>query len=202
MKLIFKNRLDEEKEDDNDVDKSKIENDIYRDNNHVYFYTDIDRSSVLKLNSLLHEAEEFCIITALRLNVEEIPIYLHIYSNGGYLYSAFSVIDVINKSKAPVYSVIEGATASAGTLISVVCKKRFIRPTAYMLIHQLSSECWGKMAEIKDEFQNLSELMTRITDLYVKHSSLSPKKLRKLFKHDLWLDAEKSIEYGLADEVF
>jgi ATP-dependent Clp protease protease subunit len=202
MKFIFKNRLEEEKEDDNEVDKDKIENDIYRDNNHVYFYTDIDRSSVLKLNTLLREAEEFCIITALKLNVEEIPIYLHLYSNGGYLYSSFSVIDVINRSRAPVYSVIEGATASAGTLISVVCKKRFIRPTAYMLIHQLSSECWGKMAEIKDEFQNLSELMTRITDLYVKHSSLSPKKLRKLLKHDLWLDAEKSIEYGLVDELY
>jgi len=202
MKLIFKNRLAEEKEDDNEVDKDKIENDIYRDNNHVYFYTDIDRSSVLKLNTLLREAEEFCIITALKLNVAEIPIYLHIYSNGGYLYSAFSVIDVINRSKAPVYSIIEGATASAGTLISVVCKKRFIRPTAYMLIHQLSSECWGKMAEIKDEFQNLSELMTRITDLYVKYSALSPKRLRKLLKHDLWIDAEKSIEYGLVDELY
>jgi ATP-dependent Clp protease protease subunit len=202
MKLIFKNRLAEEKEDDNEVDKDKIENDIYRDNNHVYFYTDIDRSSVLKLNTLLREAEEFCIITALKLNVDEIPIYLHLYSNGGYLYSAFSVIDVINRSKAPVYSIIEGATASAGTLISVVCKKRFIRPTAYMLIHQLSSECWGKMAEIKDEFQNLSELMTRITDLYVKYSALSPKRLRKLLKHDLWIDAEKSIEYGLVDELY
>ena len=40
-----------------------------------------------------------------------------------------------------IYTVIEGYTASAGTLISVYGRKRFIRKNTYMLIHQLSSEC-------------------------------------------------------------
>jgi ATP-dependent protease ClpP protease subunit len=98
--------------------------------------------------------------------------------------------------------VIEGATASAGTLISIVCKKRFIRQNSHMLIHQLSSECWGKMAEITDEFQNLSELMEKITNMYIKYTNLPPKKLKKLLKRDLWLDAEKSIKYGLVDDYY
>jgi ATP-dependent Clp protease protease subunit len=203
MKLILKrSKKDADDDHDNDVDKSKIESDIYRDNNHIYFYTEIDRSSILKLNTLLREAEEYCIITSLKLRIETIPIYLHIYSSGGYIYSAFSCIDVIQSSKAPVYSVIEGATASAGTLISVVCEKRYIRPTAYMLIHQLSSECWGKMSEIADEFQNLTDLMNKITDIYVEYSKIPRTKLKSLLEHDLWLDAKKSISYGLADEIY
>jgi ATP-dependent Clp protease protease subunit len=131
-----------------------------------------------------------------------VPIYLHIYSNGGYIHAAFSTIDVINSSKVPVYSIIEGATASAGTLISIVCKKRYIRPTAYMLIHQLTSEIWGKMDAIIDEYKNLSQLMKRITDIYSEYSSLTTNKLNKLLKHDLWLDAKKSIKYGLVDELY
>ena len=191
----MKNKNKEEEEDEEEVK-------IYRENNHIYFYADIDRNTISKLNILLREAEEYCVITTLKLHIDIIPIYLHIYSNGGYIHAAFSAIDVINSSKAPVYSIIEGATASAGTLISIVCKKRFIRPHAYMLIHQLSSEIWGKMDAMMDEYKNLTQLMKRITDIYIKYSSLNPKKLNKLLKHDLWLDAKKSIKYGLADELY
>ena len=42
----------------------------------------------------------------------------------------------------------------------------------------------------------------KLTNIYIKYSSLSPKKLDKLLKHDLWLDAKKSIKYGLADEMY
>jgi len=192
-------KSEDEKEDDDNTD---ADSKIYREHNHVYFYTEIDRNSVSKLNTLIREAEEHCIITALRLHIDSVPIYLHIYSNGGYIHAAFAAIDVIKSCRTPVYSVIEGATASAGTLISIVCSKRFIRPTAYMLIHQLSGECWGKMNEIKDEYKNLTELMNRITDIYKTHTTLSSKKLKKLLKHDLWLSAKKSLKYGLVDELF
>jgi ATP-dependent protease ClpP protease subunit len=71
-----------------------------------------------------------------------------------------------------------------------------------MLIHQLSSEFWGKMSEITDEYKNLTNVMDKITKMYKKYSKLTPKKLEKLLKHDLWLDAKKSIKYGLADEIY
>jgi len=196
------NKKNEEKSDDEEDEEEEEEHKIYRENNHIYFYTEIDRKSISNLNFFIREAEEYCIITSLRLRIDELPIYLHIYSNGGYIHAAFAAIDVINSCKVPVYSIIEGATASAGTLISVVCKKRFIRPTAYMLIHQLSSECWGKMSEITDEYKNLTNVMNKITKIYKKYSKLSPKKLEKLLKHDLWLDAKKSIKYGLVDELY
>jgi len=188
--------------EDDDEEETDFENKIYRENNHIYFYTEIDRQTISQLNTLIREAEEYCILTSLRLRINEVPIYIHIYSNGGYIHSAFAVIDVIQSCKVPVYSIIEGATASAGTLISIVCKKRYIRPTAYMLIHQLSSECWGKMSEITDEYKNLTNMMAKITDIYTEYSNITPKKLEKLLKHDLWLDSEKSIKYGLADELF
>jgi ATP-dependent protease ClpP protease subunit len=71
-----------------------------------------------------------------------------------------------------------------------------------MLIHQLSSGVWGKMNEITDEYNNLTNLMKRIKSIYKKHSKLTPKKLEKLLKHDLWLDSNKSIKYGLVDELY
>lgn len=193
-------KLNKYEDDDEEDEHDEIK--IYRELNHIYFYSEIDRNTISKLNILLREAEEYCVITSLKLRIDLVPIYLHIYSSGGYIHAAFSTIDVINSSKVPVYSIIEGATASAGTLISIVCKKRYIRPTAYMLIHQLTSEIWGKMDAIIDEYKNLSQLMKRITDIYSEYSLLTPTKLDKLLKHDLWLDAKKSIKYGLVDEIY
>jgi ATP-dependent protease ClpP protease subunit len=91
---------------------------------------------------------------------------------------------------------------SAGTIISVVCNKRFIGANAYMLIHQLSSQMWGKMSEMEDEYKHLTELMEQITKLYGEYSKIPKKKLSKLLKHDLWLNPKTCIKYGLVDEVY
>jgi ATP-dependent Clp protease protease subunit len=204
MEKTSKNKKVEEENDDEEETEEK-ENDlsgISRENNHIYFYSEIDRKSIFKLLKLIKEAEEYSMILSMRLSIDAVPIYLHINSEGGTVFDVFIAMDVIRNCRVPVYSVIDGATASCGTLLSVVCAKRYIRPSAFMLIHQLSSECWGKMREIEDEYKILVELMDKIKATYKQHSKLKKKQIKKLLNHDLWLNAETSIEYGLADELW
>ena len=170
--------------------------------NHIYFYAEVDRDSTYQLIECLKEAEEFCVNICNSTNIENMPIYLHINSYGGCLFSALNVIDYILSSKYPVYTIVEGSVASAGTLMSVVGVKRFIRPNAHMLIHQLSSECWGKMNEIEDEFINLKELMGKIKKIYKKHTTIPKKDLKGILKRDLWLNSNKCLEFGLVDELW
>ena len=127
---------------------------------------------------------------------------MHINSLGGSVFAALHAIDIITACKVPIYSIIEGSTASAGTLISVVCEKKYIRPNAFMLIHELSSECWGKMTAIEDEFKNLKELMEKIKDIYKNNTKIPKKELNELLIHDFWLNSEKCIKYGLAEEFW
>lgn len=203
-----------EDSDDEDDDKSTLadlgflgskkhdDQKIERDNNHIYFHSEVDRDSIFELCALIREAEEECVLTSFKLNIDKVPIYIHINSFGGSIFAAFSAIDVIKSCKVPVYSIIEGASASAGTLISIVAEKRYIRPNAHMLIHQLSSGCWGKMSEIEDEFKNLQDLMKKIKQIYSDNASIPRKELNELLKHDLWLDAAKCLKYGLVDELW
>jgi len=186
----------------NILSKSNDDRKIERDFNHIYFYCEIDRESIYDLSVLIKESEEENILTSLKLNIPDIPIYLHINSLGGSVFAAFNAIDIITACKVPIYSIIEGSTASAGTLISVICEKKFIRPNAFMLIHELSSECWGKMSAIEDEFKNLQELMVKIKEIYKDNSSIPKKELNDLLKHDLWLNSEKCLKYGLVDELW
>ena len=87
-------------------------------------------------------------------------------------------------------------------MISIVCKKRYICPNAFMMIHQLSSEVFGKMNEITDEYENLSELMDVLKKLYITHTEFSKKKIEKLLKHDIYLSSEKAMKYKLVDELY
>jgi ATP-dependent Clp protease protease subunit len=180
-------------------DATKIE----RDFNHIYFYSEVDRDTIYDLIRLIGEAEEDVTITNLRLKLkEDLPIYLHINSYGGSIFAAFAAIDAMKACKIPIHTIVTGATASAGTLMSICGEKRYITPNANMLIHQLSSSCWGKMSEIEDEYKNLEELMKRIKEIYMENAKIPKKELTELLKHDLWLNADKCINYGLADEIW
>jgi ATP-dependent Clp endopeptidase proteolytic subunit ClpP len=176
--------------------------DIYCENNHVYFYSEVTKHSIYKLITCLHEARDYSVLTSMKLNIDEIPIYLHINSNGGFVFAANSVIDLIMNSNVPIYSIIEGACASAATLISIVCKKRYIRPNSHMLVHQLSGCASGKMSEIDDEHANLTKLSKRMNDIYLEHTKMSKKTLCAMMKQDIWLDSSESIRHGLADELW
>ena len=84
---------------------------------------------------------------------------------GGTILSAYTAVDIIKSSRIEIHSIVEGYVASAGTLLSVVCKKRYIRPTGYMLIHQLTSCISGKMSELIDGHNNLSQMQNVIRNI-------------------------------------
>jgi ATP-dependent protease ClpP protease subunit len=180
-------------------DMTKIE----RDFNHIYFYSEVDRDSIYDLVKLIQEAEEDVLLTNLKLKLkEELPIYIHISFYGGSVFAAYIAIDAIKSCKVPIHTIITGATASAGTLISICGKKRYITPLGNMLIHQLSSSFWGKMDEIEDEYKNLEDMMKKIKEIYIDHTNIPKKELSDLLKHDLWLNSDKCIKYGLVDEIW
>lgn len=174
---------------------------IERDANHIYFYSEVNRDSIYDLATLINEVEEENKALAFKMKIQDIPIYLHINSYGGCVFSAFNIIDVIQSCSVPIYSIVEGCAASAGTLMSVVCDKKYIRKNSYMLIHQLSSGCWGKMCEIEDEVENLTDFMDKIKKIYTENTKIPKRELTELLKHDLWLNSDKCLKYELAEEI-
>ena len=176
---------------------------VYSHDNHIYFYANVSKDTVYKLNDMIVKInQKYKEIKSKNPTVEVTPkpIYLHINSYGGGVFAAFAAIDFIKNSEIPVHTIIEGASASAATLISVVGAKRYMSKNASMLIHQLSSWAQGKMNELEDEFNNLEDMMEHIKSIYVDHTKLKKAELTKLLKHDRWWDFNKCKKYGLFDE--
>ena len=169
--------------------------------NHIYFYSDVNKKSAMDLNIKLKDVEKEILEMYKSHNFHKEYIYLHINSYGGCVFSCLSIIDTINNLKVPVVSIVEGAAASAATMISIVCDQRLIHQNAYMLIHQLSSSYWGKMDQIEEEITNLKELMEKIKQIYNKHSNINNQQIDEILKHDYWWNAQTCIKHGLVDKI-
>jgi len=172
--------------------------------NHIYFYDDVHRDSMLELSKKIKNTALEIQKLSLRYDLQETPkIYLHINSLGGCIFSSFTVIDTILQSEVPVVTIVEGACASAATLISVAGHERWIGEYGYFLMHQLSSGNWGKMTELEDEMDNCAELMRRIKAHYVRfsNSEFQENQLDNILKHDIWWTAKDCLENGLVDKI-
>ena len=170
-------------------------------NNRIYFYSGVETKNVLGLNKALRELGAEIQHSSAILECEPAGIFLHINSHGGDLFAGLAAMDEIRKSKVHITSIIDGCAASAATLMSIAADKRLMNKHAYMLIHQLSSGMWGKYREMKDEIQNVDNMMKTIRDVYLEYTKIPKKKLNEILDHDLWLDAETCLKYGLVDEI-
>jgi len=173
-----------------------------KEKNHIYFYTEVDQYSCLELNRKINDLNKELMQFAIQYEVEPPNIYLHINSFGGSLFAAFATIDTIMNSKIPVISIIEGCAASAATIISMVCHKRYCTPNSFMLIHQLSTGASGKYEELKDDFLNDTKLMELLYKLYLEHTTMDIKTIKKVLKRDRWWDANECLNNGLIDELW
>ena len=144
--------------------------------NNLYFYGDITESNALELNAALYELDKKLSVTNVFLDINPI-INLRINSYGGSLFAGLATVDVIRNLKSEVHSYIEGAAASAATIISVACNKRFIGKYSKMLIHQLSASSYGKYTELEDDMINNKHLMTTIKEIYKSYTRMPMKKL-------------------------
>ena len=198
LKLLF-----EAKGDDVAEDLLHDENIVTRKHNQIHFYADVNKKTCHRLIQLLEDANDELAETDRKYGSKNSKnkIFLFFNSDGGCVHSALSVVDRILQSEYEIVSIVEGVAASAATIISMVCHHRYIQPNAQMLIHELSSSCWGKFHEMKEEVDNLDKLHKSLVLLYKKYTSLNKRELDKILLHDYMWTAKESKQKGFVDNI-
>jgi ATP-dependent Clp endopeptidase proteolytic subunit ClpP len=182
-------------------DGNKPEKFISVHENKIYYYSNVNRESAVELNKKIGELESKSLTMSKTLDIDTPSIKVLINSGGGSITAGISSMDTILRCKVPVETYVDGFCASAATFLSVVGEKRFMSRNSYMLIHQLSTNFWGKYSEFEDEKQNLDLMMTTIKNVYKEYTKVPMKKIDEILKHDLMWDATTCLEYGLIDKV-
>jgi ATP-dependent Clp endopeptidase proteolytic subunit ClpP len=170
--------------------------------NTIFFYSDVTEQAALELNHALYDLDTKLRNTCNVLGPEFKPhIKLRINSYGGSLFAGLAILDSIRGLQSDVHTYIDGAAASAATIISVAGTKRYIGKNSMMLIHQLSTGNYGKYSELEDDMENNRRLMKSIKDIYKQYTKVPMKQIDEILKHDLWFDSAKCIELGLVDAI-
>jgi ATP-dependent Clp protease protease subunit len=131
------------------------------------------------------------------------PIELYIDSYGGYVYQCMGLLGVMQKSKAPVHTIVTGCAMSCGFLISIAGHKRIAYDHSTFMYHQVSSGAIGKVKDMEDDVIEAKRLQKFIEDHTLSTTKLTPKDLEKCYneKKDWYMTAKQALKYGVIDQI-
>lgn len=174
---------------------------VRRKDNHIWFYGSVDPVSVQTLAEQLQGAKVHIRTAFAMYDDYNPPIHLHVMSLGGWLGAGNTGLHLVENFPIDIHAHVEGFVCSAATHLIVAAKKRFIQPTASIMIHQLYGILMGKMGELREQMENTEAEMAILKAMYAKYTNIPKKDLDELLSHDIYWDVHKCVEMGLVDEI-
>lgn len=172
----------------------------------VYFHCDVCEATILELNMKLRKLAQDLRHKYMDLGLEDQrpEIRLFIRSDGGDMHSGLSGMDCIRglNKHVKIRTVADGVCASAATFLLLGGYSRHMTENSYILIHQLNMDgVWGRFEDLKEQMSNLEKFMGRFRSIYSRETQIPERRLHKLLKHDMYLDAKQCVEWGVVDSV-
>lgn len=139
-------------------------------------------------------------------SVSNDPIKLIISCPGGTAYAVFCLYDAIKSVDSPVWT-FGRACMSGGALLLAAGEKghRFVYPNSYSMLHPLQIYREPSITTTETDESRTAAFIrqeNRMIDLLIECGvNKSPKQIKKDIRADLYMDAEETVKYGLADRV-
>ena len=124
-----------------------------------------------------------------------------INSPGGDCVAAAQIYNMLSNYKGKVTVKIDGIAASAASVIAMAGDTVLVSPVSMLMIHNPATIAWGDHAEMQKAIDMLAEVKESIINAYVLKTGLSRPKLSHLMDAETWMDANKAVELGFADEI-
>jgi ATP-dependent Clp protease protease subunit len=135
------------------------------------------------------------------LNAGSGDITVWINSPGGDCVAAAQIYNMLMDYKGNVTVKIDGIAASAASVIAMAGTKVLMSPVSMMMIHNPMTVAFGDSAEMQKAIEMLGSVKDSIINAYEIKTGLSRTKLSHLMDAETWMDANKAVELGFADEV-
>ena len=157
--------------------------------------------------------EDYCLIeltkTIIRMNIEESkmpekdlkPIFLYIMSFGGDLDQANFMCDLIESSRIPIVTIATGAAMSAGFLIFLAGKRRYVFQHTQLLVHEGSASFSGTAEQVMQAQENYQRQLEQMRDYIISHTDIDTETFDKNKSKDWYLSVDEIKKYNLAKIV-
>ena len=128
-------------------------------------------------------------------------ITVWINSPGGDCVAAAQIYNMLMDYKGNVTVKIDGIAASAASVIAMAGTKVLMSPVSMMMIHNPMTVAFGDSSEMQKAIEMLGSVKDSIINAYEIKTGLSRARLSHLMDAETWMDANKAVELGFADEV-
>lgn len=164
----------------------------------LFLNVDVDQFSVADIvkHIMQYNAED--------RNIEpekRVPILLYVTSNGGEVNSGFELIDIIQSSKTPVYTINLGYQYSMGFLIGLAGHKRFALRNAKYLMHDGSTMYFNSGAKAQDQMEFQRRVEERVKSYILSRSKLTSKEYDSKLRVEWYFFADEAKEKGFVDYI-
>ena len=128
-------------------------------------------------------------------------ITVWINSPGGDCVAAAQIYNMLMDYKGNVTVKIDGIAASAASVIAMAGTKVLMSPVSMLMIHNPMTAAFGDCGEMQKAIEMLGSVKDSIINAYEIKTGLSRAKLSHLMDAETWMDANKAVELGFADEI-
>ena len=129
------------------------------------------------------------------------PIWLYIMSYGGDIDYMWAALDIIKTSVTPIYTVNLGVSASAAALIFIAGHKRFMMPTAKLIIHEGSAQLAGDAVKVMDQSESYKKQLKQMKTFILENTEIPRSQLMKKRNNDWELDSAYCLEHKATDYI-
>ena len=128
-------------------------------------------------------------------------ITVWINSPGGDCVAAAQIYNMLMDYPHDVTVKIDGIAASAASVIAMAGTRVLMSPVSMLMIHNPMTVAMGDTGEMQKAIEMLSSVKDSIINAYEIKTGLSRAKLSHLMDAETWMDANKAVELGFADEI-
>jgi ATP-dependent Clp protease protease subunit len=131
------------------------------------------------------------------------PIKLIINSFGGEVYSGLALIDTIDNSSTPVYTICHGSAMSMALIVYSAGHQRYASKNATFMYHEAAYPIEGKVIHHKQELKEV-ERVDKICDNYLlSKTSFTQKQFNDVKKTqgEWYFNIEIAQQHGLVNEI-
>lgn len=135
------------------------------------------------------------------LNSGDGDIVVRINSEGGDVFAANEIYNMLKEYRGNVRVKIDAMAASAASVIAMAGDSVEISPVGMIIIHNPWTGTIGDAEEFKAVANQLDSIKENIINAYELKTHLSRTKLAKMMDEETFIHARKAVELGFADKI-
>ena len=128
-------------------------------------------------------------------------ITVFINSVGGDVIAAAQIYNMLMEYKGNVTVKIDGIAASAASVVAMAGTKVLVSPLSQIMVHNPMAAAFGDTDDMQKAISMLSEVKESIINAYEIKTGLSRAQISRLMDAETWVNAQKAVELGFADEI-